>query len=136
MFVQDFLYLDSPPDQVQAATSRALSADADRAVEVSAGEALERGGALVVPLSWTATSEIGPPLRVDADLEIAPMGARRTRVALTGHYDLPEGVGLTSTSGRAFRELAERTTRSILLDVVAQPTTAVAANDSTDRRQE
>jgi len=128
MFVQDFLYIDSPPEQVQAVTSRALGTEGDRPVEVSAGDALQRGGAVVVPLSWTATSETGWPLRVDADLEITPMGATRTRVALVGHYELPTGVWLTSITGRAFRELAERTTRSILLGVVAaqneQPHTA------------
>jgi hypothetical protein len=133
MFVHDFLYLDCAPDQVQAATSRALSGKEGAAVDVSAGNALERGGAVVVPLSWTATSETGSPLRVDADLEITPIGATRTRVALVGHYDLPEGVWLTSTSGRAFREVAERTTRSVLLGVVASPQIAVAVNDSTDR---
>lgn len=140
MFVQDFVHLDHWPEWLQAEAAsgwcpwlRVLvdevlageaAADMSRpssvanAVRVSLGEPKLRGVAVVVPVCWVVLPEPGQSLTVDASLEITPLGPQRTRIALSGHYELPAGVSTRSADGLALHGLAEDSARTILRRLV------------------
>lgn len=60
-----------------------------RRAEVSCGEPVQVGDALHVPISWHAAAqeELFPTL--SGELEVLPVGARHTKVALSANYDPP-----------------------------------------------
>jgi len=59
---------------------------------VSVGEPRRTGQSIVVPLGWIASDQAGLFPRVEADLEIAPLGPNATQVSLSARYTPPLGM--------------------------------------------
>jgi hypothetical protein len=120
MFVRYYTELALPVDQVRTAAARlpqdwlprlAEAADARTdglLVEIGfdvAGLRLKRQGMLEtsewvpagsggarIHLAWTAAQQPGLFPSVDAELEVAPVGPRRTQLGLSAQYDPPLGL--------------------------------------------
>ncbi|MGH7776219.1 MAG: hypothetical protein ACREPI_03465 [Candidatus Dormibacterales bacterium] len=60
--------------------------------EISVGVPAEAAGTLLVPLSWRSLSKEGLFPFVEADLELARMGARMTQLSLSARYTPPLSV--------------------------------------------
>jgi hypothetical protein len=59
---------------------------------VSVGEPRRMSQSMVVPLGWIASDQAGLLPKVEADLEIAPLGSKATQVSLSARYTPPLGV--------------------------------------------
>jgi len=66
-------------------------AQVSRKVRVTLGPPHDRGEAIVVPISWRATTLPGLFPVLDGDLEVAPLGPERCRVTLSASYVPPFG---------------------------------------------
>jgi hypothetical protein len=141
MFVHDFVHVDRPPDEVKAEVLadrgrwlRPLAARSGdelqlrvgpigvppdkpligKQVRVELGEPTGVGDALVVPIRWEATGAPRLFPTLDADLEFAGLGPDRTRISLSGRYEVPfSGVGRT-VDDLFLHGLAEETLRGFL----------------------
>jgi len=141
MFVHDFVHVDRRPDEVKAEVLadhgrwlRPLAWERGRElrtrvgpmgvppahpllgkdVRVELGEPREAGEALVVPMRWKATGVIGLFPTLDADLAIDPLGMARTRLSLSGSYEVPFGVVGRTVDDLLLHGLAEETLRAFL----------------------
>lgn len=63
-----------------------------RQVAIEFGEPVRMPTKTVLPLRWNATGAAGLFPSLDADLEIAPMGAGRTQLAISARYVPPLGA--------------------------------------------
>jgi len=90
-----------------------------KAVSVQTGKIRDRGEGFVMPLSWSATgpTELFPVM--EADLEIAPLGAAESQLRLSGSYDPPLGVVGRQLDRLLLHQLAEATVRALLSQLVA-----------------
>ena len=90
-----------------------------KAVKVSAGKVRDRGEGFVMPLRWSATgpTELFPVM--EADLEIAPLGAEETQLRISGSYDPPLGLLGRGLDRLLLHQLAEATVRAFLSQLVA-----------------
>ena len=90
-----------------------------KAVSVHVGKARDRGEGFVMPLHWLATgpAELFPELQ--ADLEIAPLGASASQLTLSGSYDPPLGFLGRQLDRLLLHQLAEATVRALLSQLVA-----------------
>ena len=141
MFVHDFVHIARPPDEVKAEVltdhGRWLRPLATRSgdelqlrvgpagvpadnpligkqVRVELGEPRGVGEAVVVPMRWEATGAPGLFPTLDADLEFGGLGPERTRISLSGRYEVPfGGVGRT-VDDLLLHGLAEETMREFL----------------------
>jgi hypothetical protein len=96
-----------------------------RTVEIDLGEAVRMPSKTVVPLRWHAAGASGLFPALDADLEIAPLGAHRTQLAMSARYVPPLGaVGRAIDRALLFR-VAEATLKDFL-DRVRDSVLAVA----------
>jgi len=94
-------------------------------VRVRTGAPVRKGAVLTVPLLWEA---VGTPAlfpRLDATLEITPVGPSFTQLTLYGRYDPPLGKVGEHLDRLALHSLAEHTVRAFLADL-AQRVTAGA----------
>ena len=141
MFVHDFVHVDRRPDEVRAEVLadhgrwlRPLAAVRGgeshmrvgpagvpptqpllgKEVRVELGEPRAVGEAVVVPMRWEATGAKGLFPTLDADLEIDSLGPARTRVSLSGRYDVPFGVAGRAVDNLLLHGLAEETLRAFL----------------------
>jgi hypothetical protein len=141
MFVHDFVHVDRPPREVKAevlanhgrwleplASMRdqelhmrvgpagvpAMHPLLGRDVVVTLGEPCEVRGAVVAPIRWAATRgrRLFPAL--DAELEIRALGPARTRISLSGRYDVPLGRVGEALDDLVLHGLAEDTLRQFL----------------------
>lgn len=63
-------------------------------IQVDLGCPYERADRLVLPIHWWATGPTALFPRLEADLEVAPLGYEATQITLMGRYDPPlAGVG-------------------------------------------
>jgi hypothetical protein len=95
----------------------------DKEVEIWIGEAYHGSGKTRLPMSWKATGpgRLFPSL--DADLEVAGIGAGRTQLAISAQYDPPLG-----SIGRALdRALLHRVAEATLKDFLDRVAAAVEA---------
>lgn len=90
-----------------------------KAVSVQAGPVRDRGEGFVIPLSWSATgpTELFPVM--EADLEVAPLGAAESQLRLSGSYDPPLGAVGRQLDRLLLHQLAEATVRALLGQLVA-----------------
>jgi len=90
-----------------------------KAVTVYVGKVRDRGEGFVMPLRWSATgpSELFPVM--EADLEIAPLGAHESQLRLSGSYDPPLGSVGRQLDRLLLHQLAEATVRALLSQLVA-----------------
>lgn len=90
-----------------------------KAVSVHLGNARVRGEVFVVTLQWSATgpSELFPAM--EADLEIAPLGAQQSELRFSGGYDPPLGSLGRQLDRLLLHQLAEATVRAFLHRLVA-----------------
>ena len=90
-----------------------------KAVSVHVGDVRDRGEGFVMPLQWSATgpTELFPVMQ--ADLEVAPLGAHQSQVRLSGSYDPPLGAFGRQLDRLLLHQLAEATVRALLKQLVA-----------------
>jgi hypothetical protein len=90
-----------------------------KAVSMQAGQIRDRGEGFVMPLTWSATgpTELFPVM--EADLEIAPLGAGESQLRLSGSYDPPLGAVGRQLDRLLLHQLAEATVRALLSQLVA-----------------
>src|SRR5664280_3824566 len=84
----------------------------------AASDVYKRQG-FVMPLRWSATgpTELFPVM--EADLEIAPLGASESQLRLSGSYDPPLGPVGRQLDRLLLHQLAEATVRALLSQLVA-----------------
>jgi hypothetical protein len=89
-----------------------------KAVTVHVGKVRDRGEGFVMPLRWSATgpTELFPVM--EADLEIAPLGADESQLRLSGSYDPPLGPVGRQLDRLLLHQLAEATVRALLSQLV------------------
>lgn len=144
MFVSDFVYVDRPfPDVVRdldhglsellqplvkgacldGAALRARIGPRspggllDKEIRLEIGEPVtrgDRGELLLVPIAWTATTTPGLFPRMDADLEVVPIGADRTQVSFVGRYEVPFGGFGRGLDALVLHRITQATVRSFL----------------------
>lgn len=90
-----------------------------KSVSVQAGKVRDRGDGFVMPLRWSATgpTELFPVM--EADLEVAPLGAQECQLRLSGSYDPPLGSFGRQLDRLLLHQLAEATVRALLSQLVA-----------------
>jgi len=98
-----------------------------KAVSVHVGEVRDRGQGFVMPLQWSATgpTELFPVMQ--ADLEIAPLGAQQSQLRLSGSYDPPMGAFGRRLDKLLLHQLAESTVRALLKQLVVALVTEPAS---------
>ena len=91
-----------------------------KAVSVHVGNVRDRGEAFVMPLKWSATgpTELFPVM--EADLEIAPLGAHQSQLSFSGSYDPPLGSVGRQLDRLLLHQLAEATVRALLKRLVSE----------------
>ena len=89
-----------------------------KAVSVQVGNARIRGEGVVVQLRWSASgpTELFPVM--EADLEIAPLGANQSQLGFSGSYDPPLGSVGRQLDRLLLHQLAEATVRAMLRQLV------------------
>lgn len=139
MFLRYFVELDLPTEQAEAALLDApttwLPALADGAVEraepllagvgigqgnlrvarrvtVRLGQPVRFPSKLALPMRWEPSGWLLPSL--DAELELGPLGTRRTQLALSGNYEPPLGTVGRTADRLALHRIAEATIKDFL----------------------
>lgn len=156
MFVQDFEVVDHPYDQVLSCLSdcdgpesllgaafvgarsygeslRAKVGPAGwppafaKAVEVGCGSLRHHGDGTLIPVTWQASG--GPSLfpRLDADLEVAPLGPQQTQLVLRARYEPPGGALGRGLDRMLLHRVAESTVRAFLSAICGALERAVKA---------
>jgi hypothetical protein len=158
MFVRYFTVLDAPAASLRAAltgpssdwlSSMALLADDHRGdmisrvgvrlsdhhslskvVRVRLGAAAQLGETVIVPMTWEATGARGLFPVMDGDLEVAPLGAERTQLAMSARYRPPLGAMGRAADRAILHRVAEATIKDFV-DRVARFLTDRAATITT-----
>jgi hypothetical protein len=85
-----------------------------RQVAIEFGEPVRMAAKTILPLRWTATGAAGLFPALEADLEIAPISANRTQLAMSARYVPPLGpIGRAIDRAVLFR-VAEATLKDFL----------------------
>jgi len=85
-----------------------------RPVDVLLGAPIRLSGATVLPVTWVAHTRACLFPRLEADLEVAPMGARRSQLAINVRYQPPLGtVGVVADRALLHR-VAEATIKDFM----------------------
>jgi hypothetical protein len=79
-------------------------------------------------MTWEPTGWLLP--RLDAELELAPLGRHRTQLAISGRYEPPLGTVGRTVDRLALHRIAEATIKDFL-DRVATTLTAKAVEPAT-----
>lgn len=95
-------------------SSSTIAHGVHKTVYIDIGEPYARGDGLVVPLRWWAKGATLLFPRLDADLEIMPVGPRTTQVSLSGRYDPPLGAVGRQIDRMLMHRLAEASIRDFL----------------------
>ncbi len=94
----------------------------DKEVEISIGEPFRSPGNARLPMSWNATGAQRLFPSLDADLEVASLGASRTQISISARYGPPLGP-----LGRALdRALLHRVAEATIKDFLDRVGVAVA----------
>lgn len=83
-------------------------------VIVDIGEPYFRGSGVVLPVHWWADGAAYLFPRLDADLEIMPLGEDVTQLTFSGRYDPPSRMAGQKLDRQSIHSLAEGTVRSFL----------------------
>jgi len=148
VFVQDFLVIAQPYEQVLSLLEQPQGPDAllgvalegaraegeslrakvgparwpavfSKTVEIRSGPLRHHGDSALVPFHWAAPEALSLFPRVDADLEVAPFGPVQTQVVLRARYEPPGGALGRSLDRVLLHRLAESTLRAFLVGVCA-----------------
>jgi hypothetical protein len=86
----------------------------DKEVEIHVGAPRVVGSKTQLPLTWTArgTERLFPQL--DADIEVAPLGANRTQLSISARYKPPLGAIGTGLDKALLHRVAEATIKDFL----------------------
>jgi hypothetical protein len=95
-------------------------------VEISLGEPYRSSSKTALPITWTATGSGSLFPSMEADLEIAGLGASRTQLAISARYRPPLGAVGRALDRALMHRVAEATIKDFL-DHVAQTLQAVPA---------
>ncbi|HEX6130553.1 MAG TPA: hypothetical protein VF044_02425 [Actinomycetota bacterium] len=85
-----------------------------RRVAITLGDPVRMPSKTVVPLHWEPSEAAGLFPELDADLEVAPLGARRTQVAISARYVPPLGVVGRAIDRAVMSRVAEATLKDFL----------------------
>ncbi len=86
----------------------------DKEVEIQVGTPHEFASKTLLPISWTPRgSELLFP-RLDADIEIAPLGSGRTQLSMSARYRPPLGVVGKALDKALLHRVAEATIKDFL----------------------
>lgn len=85
-----------------------------RRVAVEIGPPAHLGATVVIPLVWTPVHTAGLLPSLEADLEIAPLGAERTQLAISARYEPPLGMVGRAVNRAILHRVAEATLKDFL----------------------
>ena len=103
-----------------------------RIVVVELGDPVRTGAKTVFPLRWTASGAAGLFPSLDADLEVAPLRAGRTQLAMSARYVPPFGAVGRAIDRAVLSRVAEATLKDFL-DRVADTIMASRGNATSFR---
>jgi len=86
----------------------------DKQVEISLGEPLRRGSKTILPMSWRVTGPESLFPRLEADIELAPLGPGRTQLAISARYTPPLGALGRAIDRALLHRVAEATIKDFL----------------------
>ncbi len=86
----------------------------DRGVVIELGSAIRTPQKTVLPVRWSAAEAAGLFPSLDADLEIAPIGPRRTQLAMSARYVPPFGALGRAIDRALLHRVAEATLKDFL----------------------
>ncbi|MBV9311281.1 MAG: hypothetical protein JOZ73_10630 [Solirubrobacterales bacterium] len=81
--------------------------------------AYHRGDRLILPIHWWASGAAALFPRLEADLELAPLGDASTEITLMGRYDPPLAARGRQADRLLLHRVAEASVRSFLTRVAA-----------------
>jgi hypothetical protein len=90
-----------------------------REVVVELGPPVRSSTKTAFPLRWTASSHAGLFPSLDADLEVAPLGANRTQLSMSARYVAPFGAVGHAIDRAILSRVAEATLKDFLDGVAA-----------------
>ena len=88
-------------------------------VEIEVGTPVRAGSKLLVPLRWRATGAASLFPALDADLEVAQLGASRTQLSMSARYAPPMGAVGRAIDRALLHRVAEATLKDFLDHVAA-----------------
>ncbi len=91
-----------------------------RRIEVEIGAPKVAFGLIYMPIRWRAASEAGIFPTLDGELEIAPLGSRRTQLALSATYEPPLGLIGKLADRALLHRVAEVTVHDFLVRIGAR----------------
>jgi len=86
----------------------------DKQVEISRGEPLRRGSKTILPMSWRVTGPESLFPRLEADIELAPLGPGRTQLAISTRYTPPLGALGRAIDRALLHRVADATIKDFL----------------------
>ena len=86
----------------------------DKAVRIEVGDPYVLPSKTMLPLSWTATGAERIFPQLDADIEIAALGAHRTQLSISARYRPPLGVFGRALDRAMLHRIAEATIKDFL----------------------
>lgn len=141
MFLRYFVTVDVPPEQVADLISREASAwlpaiatqvtgegtrllsdlgfdvgpaRVERKIEITLGDPRHTVGATLLPISWRAAAAPGLFPVLDGQFEIAGLGAGKTQLGISAHYDPPLGLVGQIADRALMHRVAEVTVKDFL----------------------
>ena len=98
-----------------------------KTVEIHPGPLRVYGDGVLLAFSWEASGSASLFPRLDADLEVAPLGAEGTQLILRARYEPPWGVLGRGVDKVLLHRVAESTVRAFLARICAGLTAGVAS---------
>ena len=93
----------------------------DKEVEIEIGRPYRapsvrpyRPSATLLPMDWRATGPQGLFPHLEADIEVAPLGAERTHLSISGRYEPPMGALGRMLDRTLLHRVAEATVKDFL----------------------
>ena len=87
----------------------------DREVQIDIGEPVSvRSETTTLPIAWKAKHGVGPVPQLDADIEIATLGATRTQLSMSARYRPPFGTIGRALDKALMHRVAEATVKDFL----------------------
>ena len=83
-------------------------------IEVDIGQPVEREGRTWIPLSWRATGPTGLFPVLEAEVELASLGAQVTQLSLSGRYQPPLGLLGRTVDKALLSRVAEATIKDFV----------------------
>jgi hypothetical protein len=83
-------------------------------VRIELGTPIQLAEKLVLPIAWRSDPDPGFFPALEGDLEAAPMGSRRSQLAMTARYTPPFGLMGRAADRALFNRVAEATVRDFV----------------------